>query len=95
MELDPSIKESLNALIRELDTGEKQVRWVKAQGLHLTLKFLGEISQTRAEEIKTLLQQVSKNHQAFPLTVKGTGRFPPGSRRPRAVSYTHLTLPTN
>jgi 2'-5' RNA ligase len=85
IDLDTPIKHNLFALIRDLDTGERTVRWVKEQALHLTLKFCGDITPSMAESIKKALEETASRFQAFPLHVLGTGRFPPGSRRPRVL----------
>jgi 2'-5' RNA ligase len=53
--------------------------------MHITLKFLGEISEKKKEDVARLLQQVTKNHQSFPLNFRGTGTFPHGSRNPRVL----------
>ena len=83
--LEKGIKDSLSALIRKLDTGDKNIRWVKPQGMHLTLKFLGDVSEDKIEEVKSLLAKIVKDHSSFQLTFKGTGTFPPQSRIPRVA----------
>jgi 2'-5' RNA ligase len=52
--------------------------------MHLTLKFLGEIDEAKAERVKTVLADVARRHAAFPLRLKGTGVFP-GERSPRVM----------
>ena len=39
--------------LRRLDPG--RLRWVRPEGIHLTLKFLGEVEETRLEEITSAL----------------------------------------
>lgn len=83
--LDKKIKDSLSALIRNLDTVGRNIRWVKPQGMHLTLKFLGEISQDKVSEVESVLGKIAKDYLPFPLCFKGTGTFPSGARFPRIV----------
>ena len=85
IELDKKIKDSLSALIRKLDTAGRNVRWVESQGMHLTLKFLGEISQDKITEVESVLGNIAKDYPPFQLSFTGTGTFPPGARVPRIV----------
>lgn len=86
--LNQEIKKTLSLLIDELDMldkGKKKIRWVKQEGKHLTLKFLGEISQEKALEIKNVLEVISEKFKPFILKIKGTGRFPPGGKNARVL----------
>jgi 2'-5' RNA ligase len=51
-----------------------EARWVRVEGLHVTLKFVGEASESRVEEVKTALASV----KAAPFAVRfaGVGFFP-------------------
>lgn len=51
------------------------VRWVPAAQLHLTLRFIGEVSADDAEKITAALSLVRV--QPFFLELTGTGGFPP------------------
>ena len=85
IELDEAIKDGLLQLIRALQEKGKNVRWVNRNGLHLTLKFLGEISEEQGGEVKDALRRISLNHHLFPLRLKGTGYFPPERKSPRVL----------
>ncbi len=60
------------------------VRWVRPEGIHLTLKFLGEISNSNLGEIGQVLEREVNRHPFFPLRVGGFGCFP-NRRRPRVL----------
>jgi len=47
---------------------------VERENIHLTLKFLGDVSPTELEEIKSALAQVT--FPPFSLEIKGAGAFP-------------------
>lgn len=51
-----------------------QARWARVEGLHVTLKFIGETSEQRIEEMKASLTSI----KAAPLVVRfeGVGFFP-------------------
>ena len=54
------------------------VRWVRAPQLHLTLRFIGEVSPDDEEKIVDALGEVRV--QPFFLELTGTGGFPPRGR---------------
>jgi 2'-5' RNA ligase len=83
IDLDEALKKSLAELIDELKPLAGNVRWVNATGMHLTLKFLGEIPEEEVAGISTVLEDVAPRHHPFPLLLQGSGAFPPGRRTPR------------
>ena len=85
IDLDEGIKKELAALVEELRPFGKNVRWVGPGGMHLTLKFLGETSDSGFQEACGALQQIIGRHPAFSLVLKSTGVFPPGRRDPRVL----------
>lgn len=60
------------------------VRWVRPDGIHLTLKFLGEVAEERTAELSAALHRAVAGIRAFPVTVGGGGAFP-DERRPRVL----------
>ena len=56
-------------------------RWTRPEGIHLTLKFLGEISDAQNKQVVEALEQLGPFEQ-FPVEVKGFGFFPQ-PHRPR------------
>lgn len=60
------------------------VRWVPAGNLHLTLKFLGDVSTTNLPFLTQMLAREAGQHTGFSLQVGGLGAFP-NSRRPRVI----------
>lgn len=59
-----------------LRAAEPAVKWVGVDGLHLTVKFLGEVDAAREREIPGTLDAALAGHRAFPLEVDGLGAFP-------------------
>ena len=64
--------------------GDDLVRWVPAHNIHLTLKFLGDVSQTNLDLIKQMLATEAAQYQSFDVQVEGIGSFP-NARRPRVI----------
>jgi len=60
------------------------VRWVRANGIHLTLKFLGDTELERIPDVKQVLFDMAKPHPVFSIRLAGLGCFP-NTRRPRVV----------
>jgi 2'-5' RNA ligase len=60
------------------------VRWVRPGGIHLTLKFLGEVRDSGLGEVEALLEQAARAGQPFELRVGGFGCFP-SMRKPRVL----------
>lgn len=66
------------------DTARRAVRWVPAQNIHLTLKFLGEVDTASIPTLSKLLAAETARHASFPLIIENTGAFP-NLRRPRII----------
>jgi 2'-5' RNA ligase len=65
--------------LKKLTTG---VKWIRPEGIHLTLKFLGEIESSRVKMIESRLPEISKACAPFNIYVSGSGCFP-GRKKPR------------
>jgi 2'-5' RNA ligase len=86
VELTNAIHQRLTNVAGELRarTSAGTVRWVDPAGIHLTLKFLGEVSASQAEDIQRLMEPVAAGQPAFEVRVRGLGCFP-NLRSPRVV----------
>ena len=51
-----------------------EARWARVEGLHVTLKFLGEVNESRLPEIKAVLNVVKD--PPFEVAFHGIGFFP-------------------
>jgi 2'-5' RNA ligase len=60
------------------------IRWVPAENVHLTLKFLGEVKEARVNELGSALGDAVDGVGAFEMVVHGFGAFP-SPRRPNVV----------
>jgi 2'-5' RNA ligase len=69
-----------------------QIRWVPVENIHLTLKFLGDVSMTNLEVLKKILLSESSNHPTFEMSVGELGAFP-SLRRPRVI-WVGVTAPS-
>lgn len=81
LEIPPEVRENLAALIRELRAVDSRPKWVRAENLHVTLKFIGETAPERLEGIREALLAV-RSSATVTLCFRSLGFFP-HERRPR------------
>ena len=62
----------------------RDVRWVRLDGLHLTLRFLGPTLEDRVEAARDAVRSVATQADPFDLVIGSAGAFPPVGR-PRAL----------
>jgi len=84
VEIAAAIREKLAELIEQLRPHGKEVKWVEAQNIHLTLKFLGDVPDDATPRIVELMRGCLAGATPCALTVKGAGAFP-NLRRPRVL----------
>ncbi len=85
IELESEVKENLETIIHTLKPAGPGIKWVDPKGIHLTLKFLGNISSEKADVIKAVMNRIVQKHPCFSLNCRRLGRFPVKSRNPRVV----------
>jgi 2'-5' RNA ligase len=76
IEIPDEIKAEMVKVQEQLKKAKVDASWTRAEGMHLTLKFLGEVPETKVPEIVTGLQTAAGGIGRFPLEVKGVGTFP-------------------
>jgi 2'-5' RNA ligase len=72
-DIPESVKEQLVSIQKKIKT-EAKISWVKAENMHLTLKFLGEVDEGKVDDIKQRLGKVS--FKPFEASVSEIGVFP-------------------
>ena len=83
LDIPEEVRAAIGALIEKLRPTSKIARWVRIEGVHVTLKFIGEVPPEKIEPIKASLSKIP-----FPkfiqLKFRGVGFFP-NERRPRVL----------
>ena len=71
---------------------ERDVRWVRMDGLHLTLRFLGPTPEASVPIVAEAVRRVASTQDPFEVRIDGGGSFP-NPRRPRTLwlAVTHGT----
>ena len=83
--LPQTVQQTIGDWINDLQKRQRHgVRWVDATKMHLTIKFLGDISPNDIPAIQKEMQTVAAECPAFSFDLKGLGAFP-GVYKPRVV----------
>jgi 2'-5' RNA ligase len=56
--------------------GRAKIRWVRVEGLHLTLRFLGPTPVDRVSNLERAVDALAADVAPFPVTIAGAGAFP-------------------
>ncbi len=94
IELSRELKDGLGRLQESLrgQMPPRSVRWVQPDGIHLTLKFLGDTPEDKLKAIEAALARAAAESAPFSFTVGSLGCFP-NARQPRVV-WVGLQEPT-
>jgi 2'-5' RNA ligase len=86
IELPAAARDVLAALQKRLQSADanRAIRWSSLDGIHLTLKFLGDVAPDKIASITAGLTAATAGRKPFDLTVAGAGCFP-NLRKPRVV----------
>lgn len=81
---DAALQRRAGGVIDRLQPYAPGARWIEEEDLHLTLLFLGDLSDAEIAETCSGAEWVAKANAPFRLRVQGVGAFPDVAR-PRAV----------
>jgi 2'-5' RNA ligase len=79
-----AVKEGISGLIDVLKKHEGDVKWIKPENLHLTLKFLGSTPEDLIPGIGEALFEVASSSEPFYIRIYSTGVFP-NKKYPRVI----------
>jgi RNA 2',3'-cyclic 3'-phosphodiesterase len=82
--LNAAVREAVGNLRARLNSAASSLRWVPPENMHLTLKFLGEITERRVARVTDAAREVAGRNGPFSIMLAGMGAFP-SARRPRVV----------
>jgi 2'-5' RNA ligase len=83
IDLPESVRTALRRTQASLRSAALGARWTQPEEIHLTLKFLGEISDAKVKEVSESLKNLSR-FEGFVIGLKGFGFFP-DARRPTVL----------
>ena len=74
LDIPPEVRARMNEYMERARTLAPEARWARVEGLHVTLKFVGEVSDARVQEMKTALASVKA--APFAVRFESVGFFP-------------------
>ena len=92
LDIPDEVRANLSALRAKLERACPEARWARVEGLHVTLKFIGEISSEKVEQIQARLATI-RSAMPVEMSFRGAGWFP-SERRPR-VFWVGITATSN
>ena len=92
LEIPAKVQEAIFRATSNLRKGTGSlIRWVPAENIHLTLKFLGDIPPANVQFLTQMIRTEADTYHCFEIHLTGLGSFP-GPKRPRVI-YIGLQAP--
>lgn len=82
--LPTEVEQALDRLLDDLRQRSRDVKWVPAKNIHVTLKFLGDTEEKLLDKIRVAIDEAAAPYQPFRTTLDRIGAFP-NMRRPRVI----------
>lgn len=83
IQIPDDVRASIASLLQEFSAIAPQVKWIRPENLHITLKFLGATDSSKLQAIKESLSTV---HLVRPVTLNFSGLgFFPNAKRPGVI----------
>ncbi len=86
IDLPPNLQDRLSQLSNALkkEMGDVPIRWVATENMHLTMKFLGDVSLNNMDVLTNILIREAAVREPMVISLGGVGAFPK-TRRPRII----------
>ena len=84
VEMPENIISGIRDLQRNLKAFGVDIRWIRPENIHLTLKFLGDVQADDMDSISGVISGTAEGGSPISLQAKGIGVFP-GVKRPRVL----------
>ena len=81
-DLPDMVLDYLSGLQNTMKKLGRGVRWIRPEGIHLTLKFLGDVEVDKIQTIATAIKLASEDIAPVILHLAGTGAFPGDAAHP-------------
>ncbi|MDD5439957.1 MAG: RNA 2',3'-cyclic phosphodiesterase [Candidatus Omnitrophica bacterium] len=76
IDISDEIKAALASAQERLKASRADVKWIRPENMHLTLKFLGEVSEDKAPDIVQALETTAAGYSRFDISLFKLGAFP-------------------
>lgn len=78
IKLDESVLDKIEKFLKPFKKIASPLKWTARENLHVTLKFIGEVSDEKYKQIETFLAGADFNTGAIALNIIGCGKFGKG-----------------
>ena len=79
IDIEPQVQDRIKhiqqQLKRDLNLSGKEVKWVCPEQIHLTLKFLGEVSDSTITQVCDVIMRTAAACESFDLRIQDLGVF--------------------
>jgi RNA 2',3'-cyclic 3'-phosphodiesterase len=78
--LPPAVLDDLDAACAPFRPLRDDLRWTSREAWHITLAFLGEVTELSLTRLLPRLERAARRHEPFSLNLSGAGAFPSPGR---------------
>lgn len=75
LDIPEAVRERLRDVMVDLRTACPEARWVRPEGIHVTLKFIGHVDSAKADAIREQLRTI-RSERPVEMELRGMGFFP-------------------
>jgi RNA 2',3'-cyclic 3'-phosphodiesterase len=83
-ELPTQIRQVLLRVYEEAKRASLDVKWVRPEGIHLTVVFMGDVREADIPSLIEVMGDVTPPYRPFSMALRGMGCFP-NTRNPRVI----------
>lgn len=76
IEIPEEIRNKVIEFQNRLKSIHDDIKWVRVESLHLTLKFLGDVEENRLNDLTALIHEAIQEFEPFEVDLGGSGVFP-------------------
>lgn len=89
IKLDDKTRQGLSSALKVFNKCSSPLKWVKLENIHLTLKFLGEVSEEKVKPLCQSMVHIGNDLASFTLKIRGFGTF--GRKNDIRILWTGIT----
>jgi 2'-5' RNA ligase len=86
IEFSEALREAIDQAIRRIPVARPPWKWVARANFHITVKFLGDMPESRLRDLDVCAEAAARSVEAFQMRFGRLGGFP-DLKRPRVLYY--------
>ncbi|MFH1061297.1 MAG: RNA 2',3'-cyclic phosphodiesterase [Candidatus Omnitrophota bacterium] len=76
LEISSELQEELKEIQKQLMQLPGEIAWIRPENLHISIRFLGDITQEQVNIIVQINEKIAKKLKSFPISLSVLGVFP-------------------